>query len=222
MTRNYFEGVTYLQDVRNIAVNNLEKLNSKKFVKDFIEAYNAHICDQSGPYGAYNKRADTSAERYLEILRFVKALTDIKIGRGKIHLGISFKKGGINIHGDTLAIRHLVKAAKFKWNRGTQEWYSTDATMTIELPEVPNNIEDKQDSKEEKPVRTKNIKADKDTVKKAKEKKSVSVKAEEKNRKPAAKTAKANIVETEAKIKANRFKEKVKEARKNAKAKKTA
>ena len=140
MTRKYFEGVTYLQDARRILVNNLEKLNNKKFVEEFIEVYNAHICIQTGQYGAYEKKAEVTAEQYLEIARFIKALTDIRIGRAKIHLGISFKKGGINIHGDTMIIRSILKDAKFKWNPGTQEWYNVFRVM-VELPEVPAVIE---------------------------------------------------------------------------------
>ena len=152
-----FENCTLLNEVRELAITNLKKVDDPEFVKAFTKAYNTNRCNQVSKYGKYSRKADVTASGYLKIAKWVKAVTEIK----GIKVKVAFKLGGVNLSGDTKPIRDLLKSAGFSWNHKTSEWYNQFGVMA-KLPAVPEAVElPKPEPKAEAKPKTKAKKGEK-------------------------------------------------------------
>ena len=137
----YFENVKNLPDVREVLILNLDKLDDEGFIKAFKKAYNANRDKMVSKYGAYRAKCAVTPDGYIKIARAIKAITEIKVGRRKIKINVTFKLGGINLSGETKAIREVLRSNGFmKWNHTTAEWYNNFNVMP-KIPTIPEKVE---------------------------------------------------------------------------------
>ena len=136
----YFENVKNLPEVREVLIRNLDKIDNADFIKAFTKAYNANRDKMVSKYGAYKARCAVTPNGYIKIAKAIKAITEIKVGRRKIKINVEFKLGGINLSGETKAIRKILGADHFmKWNPKTEEWYNSFTVMP-KIPTIPESV----------------------------------------------------------------------------------
>ena len=139
-TTEYFATVKTLNDVHEIVVNNLDKLEDADFLKQYKKAYNAHREDRVGKYGRYTTKAKVTADGFIKAVKAIKAITDIRVGSRAIKLDISFVKGGINLHGETKLIKSTLKEMGLSWNPKTECWYGAFYDTLPNFVAIPERV----------------------------------------------------------------------------------
>lgn len=211
MTKNYFEKVNTIQGVHETVIKNLKLIGNSEFLEQYYSAYEKNKTHQIGQYGKYEKEIGTSADEFIDGIKRLLALENIRIYENgkrlpdvKLSIRYSVRPYGVNVSGDTKLVREYLRGMKYRWNSSTCEWWHA-FKVAPEVVELPKSL------KLTKPVEVEKPKAEKKTkVIKLSEKKQEKVKKAEKPKleKPVAITdpkEKARIfAENKEKIKARK------------------